>query len=219
MLMLMDPNVRPAPPSQSNQPFSAPPPAPQPNDPYHFILETQHKNKSSLRPSSNSLRSRLLVAVGGGAVLVFIIILATSIIGGGGKNNAQLLTGLVAEQQEIIRVSDIGIKSSADPDIQSFAETTKLSITTQQNKLITYLSSKNVALTPLMIAADADKTTDAAMDTAIKSNQFDAVFKDTLQKSLATYAVNLKKNYADASNPTSKTLLADSYNTIAVLLK
>lgn len=216
----MDPNYQPpSVPQQPSQPF--PPPATQQgaHDPYSFIMDTQHHPKKKLIPNDGSFKSRMLMIVGFGTVLIIAIIVISSLLGSGKENNTQLLTNLAAEQTEIIRIADLGLKGSTNPDTLAFAQTTKSSLTAEQVRLLGYLTSKNIKVTPIVLNSKLSKTTTAALTSATASNEFDAVLTDTIKKSLKVYSSHLAESYKNASTPESKLLLADSFKSTANLLK
>jgi hypothetical protein len=211
----MDPNYQ-----QPGQPGGIPPTtSPAPQDPYHFIMNTEHQPKKSFGPNPGSFKGRLLFVAGGGLLLIIALIMAFSLLFGSRENNSQLLTSLTAEQQEIIRVSDLGVLGATDPATKAFAETTKLSVMTQQQSLTSYLASKKVKVTTVILASKKDATTDTALTSATANNRFDDVFTEMLKARLASYATALKRSYDSSSNQASKKILADSYNSTTQLLK
>ncbi len=232
MLKVMNPNQQ-APGQQTvpqqpatqpviEHPFApSPAPAQQPANPYGFIFDDQHPQpkKSMLKPGKNSMRGRILMVLGIGMVIIVVIVVGSSLLSGKKAGNAQQLTALVAEQQEIIRVANLGVAGARDPSTVALAETTKLSITTQQNKLLGYLKTRNIKITPLAITAKLNKSTTTELTNATANNTFDDTFTKTLQTELTTYQTNVKKSYDTASNPTSKALLKLSYSSSATILK
>jgi len=211
------------PPDKKPEPIPIPqhhqPLAPDAN-PYGFITNAPHQSKRA-RPNikNGSLRSRLLLIVGGGLVLIILIIVFSNILNGSKRANSTLLTSLAAEQQEIIRIAALGSASVTDPSVGAFATTAKSSVTSDQASLIAYLKTKNVRVTNAEINIQKDTSTDKAFDNAKANNNYDAVFSAKLKSSLTTYVKDIKKNYSRASNPTSKKLLSDSYNSATQLLK
>lgn len=187
-------------------------------NPYGFILDTDHKKKKKL-VKPKSFRSLILVIIGGGIVLSIATIAISSFISRSQTGRTTELISLTAEQQEIIRVASLGVTGSDDLTIQSWAETVKLSVTSQQKSLITYLVKNNVKVEKLTLDSKLDKTTDTALKTATANNRFSDEFKTTLKKSLTTYGNDLKKSYDGASGPNSKKILIDSYKSTAFLLK
>lgn len=205
----MDPNI---------PPIGQPQAEPKPQNPYSFILDAEHQKKKPLL-SGSPFKSRLLAILGGGTVLIIIVIIASSLFFGGRSNNAQMLIELGAEQQEIIRVSELGLKSAVDPTTLAFAQTTKSSVQTHHVKLIGYLVSKNIKVNPAALKTKLDKTTDTELATAAATNRFDETLSTTLKDMLTSYAASIKKNFNNASNETSKKLLSESYESVEQLLK
>ena len=166
----------------------------------------------------SGLKNKIFAILGIGIVLIIVIVVANALFLKK-EDNATKLSALAAEQTEIIRVSDLGLKTAVDGDTRNFAETAKVTVLTQLNSITTYLKKKNVTLTPLILKSKLDKKTDAALLTAASANRFDEVFKEELKTELFSYAKNIKDAYNTASNPTSKQLLSDSFDSIELLLK
>lgn len=220
MLIYMDPqNNQPSAPPQPNQSFPPPQSPQQAHDPYGFIMDTQHQPKKKLVPNDGSFKSRILMLVGFAAVLIIAIVLISTLLSGSKESNTQLLTALAAEQTEIIRVADLGIKGSTNPDTLAYVQTTKSSLTAEQVRLLGYLASKNVKVTPIILSSKLNKATDKALISATASNEYDTVLITTIKESLNSYSKHLAESYKIASNPESKLLLADSFKSTANLLK
>lgn len=195
------------------------PNTPSPDNPYKFILDTNHQPKKGLgKGVSSGLKTKIFAILGIGIALVVIIIVANALFFKK-EDNATKLSALAAEQTEIIRVADLGLKTSTDGDTRNFGQTARLTVQSHYNSLSSYLKTKNVSLTPLILKSKLDSKTDAALTTAAAANKFDEVFKDKLKTSLTTYAGNIKESYKTASNETSKKLLSDMYDSVETLLK
>lgn len=191
---------------------------PEPPSPYGFILNAPHAPKKQLL-KPNSLRSRLLLIVGGGIIIMLLIVGVSSLIKKSSQANRTALISLVAEQQEIIRVANLGITGSDDFLIQSRAETAALSVGSQQTSLTKYLKDRKVILTKIVLNAGLNTKTDEALKSATANNRFNEVFSQTLTDSLNLYAQNIKKSYANAEGPIIKAQLSESYKSTALLLK
>ncbi len=185
-------------------------------NPYGFIMDTPHKSKKSmLKPDNSSTKSRVLYALGGLTILIIAASVFVSVISG----STQDLTKLAAEQQEIIRIADLGIKSGVDPGVVAYAQTTKSTVQSQQTKVTTYLVKNKIKLTPLLLNSQKNIKTDAALVAASAANRFDVLFKDTITAELTNYASDLKTNYESAKAKTTKDMLANSYASTTLLLK
>ena len=200
------------------QPTMQPGAQPESPNPYGFILNAPHAPKKKLL-KPNSLRSRLLLIVGGGLVIILLIVGVSSFITRASQANKSALISLVGEQQEIVRVANLGVVGSTDFIAQSWAETTALSVGSQQSKLTKYLTERKTAILPIVLNAKRDPKTDADFGVATANNRFTEVFDQKLKDSLNTYAQNLKKAYANADGPIIKTILGDSYKSTVILLK
>ncbi|MDB5183260.1 MAG: hypothetical protein JWO47_1044 [Candidatus Saccharibacteria bacterium] len=212
----MDPNnLNPGTVPPANQP---PPPA-EPKNPYHFIMNAPKPPKKQML-KTGSLRSRLLVIVGGAAVVIAAIILISSLLSRSSKQVTSQLTDIVAEQQEIIRVANLGYAGAAgDLETQSWATTTESTISSEQQALVKFLKQKNIVILPVVLNGKLNKKTDAALAAATTNGNYVTVFKATLQESLVTYAKDLKKSYQSVSSPEIKASLSDSYKNTVSLLK
>lgn len=183
-------------------------------------MDTDHRHKKKLSlPGGNSFKSRIFLLVGGGIALIIVIILASSLLFGGKESNAQALVSLAAKQQEIIRISDLGITGAIDPNVKALAQTTKLSVASQQKQLITYLASKKKKASAAQLAANKNTATDKELTAAAESNKFDEIFEQTIKAELAEYNEDVEKAYNSASNVTAKNLLKTSFVSTEYLLK
>lgn len=215
MIIDMNPDQQP---KQQTPPVS--PTTGAPVNPYGFIMDTPHKAKKNiLQPNNNSTKSRVLFVLGGLTILIIAASVFLSVLSGSKTGGTAELTKLVAEQQEIIRIADIGIKSGVDPSVVAYAQTARSTVQSQQTKVTTLLIKNKIKLTPLLLNASKNTKTDAALTAASAANRFDILFKDTITAELTNYASNLKTNYEGAKAKTTKDMLANSYANTALLLK
>ena len=205
-------------PNTNNAPVTPGPSAP-PDNPYKFILDTEHQPKKSMSVTGKSAFKTKIFAVLGLGILLIIVIVAVNALFFNKENNATKLSSLAAEQTEIIRVADLGLKTATDGDVKGFAETARLSVQSHLNLLKAYLTKNSVELTPLILKSKLNSKTDAALTSAAAANRYDEVFKETLKTELKSYAVSIQASYKTASNETSKKLLSDMYDSIETLLK
>jgi flagellar basal body-associated protein FliL len=209
-----DPSSGALPPTQP----TTPPVVADGQNPYGFIMDAEHKRKKKLgKPSS--FKSLILLIIGGGLVLSIAIVAVSSLASRSQQAQTNGLISLTAQQQEIIRVAGLGVSGSTDLLTQSWAETVKLSVTSQQKSLITYLTKNKVKDKELNLNSKLNKDTDAALKTATANNRFSDEFSSNLKQSLTTYASDLKKSYEGASGANSKAILKDSYESTTLLLK
>lgn len=189
------------------------------HDPYGFIMDTQHQKVKKSLGDQNSLKTRIFVAAGAAFVLIFVFIILNALVFNKKDPNSVLLINIAAEQQEITRVSELGVKGATDPATKNYVHTVKLSVMTQQQELSAYMSKNGIKALPADLAAKKDTTIDDRLTAATKSNRFNETFDETIKKSLVEYKTDLEKAYNNASSPTSKALLKKAYNSTAELLK
>jgi hypothetical protein len=197
----------------SGKPSASPRPGSQ--TPYDFFLKEQPKPKKGLSLGGGSLKKRLLIAGGGVLVLLIILIVFMSVVFGGNKGVNQQLLELAQEQTEIVRVADIGVTKSRGAATKNLAITTKYSVTTSLNEVLSLLKKK---ANTKELGLKKNSQTDQTLDTAATNDSFDEVFTETLQTSLKAYRTNAKKIYDASSGQKTKKVLADAYNGINVLL-
>ncbi|MBA2278859.1 hypothetical protein H0V99_00235 [Candidatus Saccharibacteria bacterium] len=188
------------------------------NNQYDFITNpSKPPKKPFLLLGSGSMKSRLLL-IGGIAVLLMVLfVVASTILTSGSKSAAGNLKSLVAQQQELIRVADMGAKA-ADSNTRSIAITAKLSVQTQQTALKSHLEKNKIVLTKEELASKKDSEVDDALKTATSNNRYDDVFNEVLNSQLTNYAEALQNAYNAAANPTSKDLLSDSFSSTTAIL-
>jgi hypothetical protein len=215
----MDPNnqIPGAVPPPGQIPTPQAPPAP--HDPYHFIMNAPKAPRRKVL-KTGSLRSRLLLIVGIAAVVIAAIMLVSSLLSRSSKQVTTDLINIVAEQQEIIRVANVGaLGATGDLVTQSWAVTTESTIGSEQQALIKYLKQKEIVILPTELVGKLNKKTDTDLAAAKVNGTFVVVFKASLRASLTTYATDLKKSYKGVSSPEIKQLLSDSYKNTVSLLK
>jgi hypothetical protein len=190
-------------------------PGPGSQTPYDFFLKDQPKLKKDLSLGGGSLKKRLLIAGVGVVVLLMVLIVFMSLVFGGNKGVNQQLLELAQEQTEIVRVADVGVTKSRGAAAKNLAITTKYSVTTSLNELLSLLKKK---ANGKELGLKKNSRTDQTLDSAATNDNFDEVFTETLQTSLKAYRTNAKKIYDASSGQKTKKVLADAYNGVSVLL-
>lgn len=194
---------------QPNQPYN--PNAGGPN-PYDF-LQTSDPGKKKLipsLPSGNSKKQRTLIAVVVGFVVLLVIGIIFAVILGSAPSNKEELLSLAKQQNEIIRVADIGVQKSRDAQAKNLALISKLTLTTDQQPLLTALKAQKVKISQKELTASKDSKNDTLLTNAAQANKFDEVFVELLQSKLATYQQSLKKAY---DNPATGKKLKETLDT------
>jgi hypothetical protein len=209
MIMLMD---------NQQLPPAPPPMMPTgPANPYDF-LQNNPVPKKSLLPGGNSKIGRLIIALVIFVVLVIVGIIVMNILSAPNRALVNDMVLAAQQQNELIRVADIGIKDAVSPDTKNLAINTKLTLETDQRKLKAVVDkSKN--LDEKTLALGRDDATDKTLTSAKQTNSFDEVFTKLLQKELQEYQLTLKRVHDNASNQTTKQVFAEQYSHAKLLLE
>lgn len=204
------------------RPDSVPPPAPPPmapkpenKDPYQFITDPYKPAKKGLLPkltTGDNSKQDTLIKVVGGLVLVMIIFLLVSVLFGSKVSNKDQLIALAKEQNELIRVADVGVVKAKTIEAKNLATTAKLTLSSHQKPLIDTLAAQKVKLKPKQLVQGRNAETDKKLTAAEQTNRFDEVFIALLSTQLKTYQTNLKAAYDNTSNQQVKALLSDQYS-------
>lgn len=207
--MLMQPqNVAPSP---------APPPVmPSGNKQYDFILNPNQNSKKFLLPG-NSKKARIIIVAAVAIALLFVGIVIAGLINKAGQADTEALVKAAKQQQELIRVADIGIDKARSQAAKNLAVTTKLSLESQQTEM--QAAIKTAGLNPKkVLVSSADAKTDQALTTAEQNNRFDEEFLKIMTTSLTDYQKSVKAAYDGATSKKLKAALTLQYksaNTLA----
>jgi hypothetical protein len=205
---------------KSGTPAPAPPPVDLPSasqTPYDFIMQSQNSNKSKFG-TGGSPKSRFIFLAIVGGVLFSLIIIVIAIVTSSGKSGTQSLISLAQEQNEIIRVSDIGVSKARTADAKNLAAITAYSFRSTQADTLALLAKQGHKLKTKDLALKQNSATDSELNTADLNNRFDETFKKLLATSLATYQQDVKHIYDTTSSKSEKTVLSTSYNGVSLLV-
>lgn len=191
---------------------------PQPKSPYDFLANDPRKQRRSLPLAGLSFRKKLLLLGGGAVIIMIIIALVSSLFLNGSSNTVQQIRALAIEQNELIRISELGSQKARSSNAMNLAVTARATITSDQKATITYLGSQKQKIPAKELATGKNAKTDDLLRRAEQANQFDDVFTKELQTELKTYQANVKKAYDATSSKKAKALLSDNYNHVKVLI-
>lgn len=171
---------------------------------YDFILNPNdgQPQKKSLPPKNLGKKQLALIAGGGFVILLFIIVALSALFGGGPSNKEQLL-GVVAQQNELIRVSDIALKEAKGAQARNLAMTTKLSLRSDQSSLTAALKAQKVKIGGKELGAAKNAKSDTLLTTAAQNNRFDEEYLSFIQEELVKYQKSIAEAY---KTTTSKSL-------------
>lgn len=207
----MEPNAPPAPPPMQ------PTPTPQPSNPYDFIVNPGKPKKKSLLPSSGSSKvQRALVITVVLIIIVVLFMVGSSLLSSGDKAKKEQLISVAKQQNELIRVSEIGLKKAKSAEARNLAMTTQLSLISEQAELQSAVKGTGVKISAKTIGGK-DPKTDDLFTKAEQANNFDDVFIQKLQADLTKYAKAVKVAYNNTTSKKAKLALEAQFNNAATL--
>ncbi len=160
---------------------------------------------------------KLLALVGGGALVIVILgVVLTSLLAKGGT--APLLTTIVQEQQELVRIAAQAEKQSTSESVRGLAYNVDLSVSTSKSQLTDYLAKRGTKLNEKQLALKHDTATDQLLTNAKATSTYDSALQKVLASQLQTYLADIKKAYTQSSSKTLKTLLNSSFDSGKTLL-
>lgn len=201
MLMVMDP--------MQQQPTT-------PN-PYGFIVNPEQPSK---RPflGGNSAKSRLVLVVGGVLLLMIIAIIASSIFSSLNNKGTNQLKVVYAEQQELIRIAQIGSKDAQSTDTRNFAITTLFAAQTSQQKVSTVLTSRGIKLKPEEVNAKLNDKVESILTGAAANNQYDETMQELLKKQITSYNQALEAAFNSNEGQQTRAALSEAFKSSGTLL-
>lgn len=191
------------------------PQQPMGHNPYDFIINPQTPVKHPLSGklpdfSSNPILAKYFVVIGGFIViLIFIglIILIHDI----SKPNVAALIDLTAQQQEIVRVANLGQEDVTQTANQNLAIDTSLTIQTQQRQLISLLAQYGTVVSQKQLLMDMNGNTTEELNNAMNNSTVDVVFAQVMQNELQAYLNSLSQLSNTAPTRAERILTENDY--------
>ncbi len=200
---------------QPNTPNPAPP-APVPD--YDFILNHgANKPKRFPLPSlGGSKKQRWLIIGLGGSLLILLVILGYSLLFGGSKD--QNLLEVAQTQQELIRVSTLGVDHAKSSATRGLAVTTELTLESNQKDVLARLRKDGQKTSTKTLALKKNSQTDDALAQAAQDNHYDDAFTKLIQDQLVAYQKLLKTAYDSTSSQSLKKILNAEFAQAGLLI-
>lgn len=176
---------------------------------YDFLQNTP-KPKKRILPGGNSKKERIIIFGGGLALLLILFIIVSSVIGSLNKPKTELLLTVVQDQQEIIRVAEMGVKKSKGSASLNYSANLLETVKTDQTATIKLLSG--VKLNNKLLGARLNSKTDDKLNSAEQTNKFDEVFLETMHSILTTYQKDLKTAHSQIESKKTRVVLEKAFN-------
>lgn len=181
---------------------------------FDFMLKQQAAQKSSMLTTLGKPMKILFVAV-----LVLIVVTFGAMLFNRGAGNGDDVVDLMAQSQEIVRVSQLEEQSFKDADTKDLAATTTITMQSSQNQLGSYLKKSGIKYSEKDLAANTNKNADAQLQTAAQNNNLDSAYSAYLKSSLSKYKASLENVYKTAPPQSLKAILEETYISINNLLE
>lgn len=127
------------------------------------------------------------------------------------------LVVIAKQQNELIRIADIGTEKARVADAQNLAMTTKLSLSSQQQNLLGIVGNNGRKLSNNELNESKDASNDRLLNEAEQNNRFDEVFIELLESELLAYQKNLEQVYRQTPDQSTRQALASHYESASLL--
>jgi GrpB-like predicted nucleotidyltransferase (UPF0157 family) len=189
--------------------YQQPKPAPEPEaTPYDFFLEPQQKPKKKAIKVGSKF-NKILLIVGGLVVVMMAIIIITNLTQSSNKQAAAEFNSIATNQQEIIRVSNLGMLHVGSDSLKNFSSTAIADMTSSQLKLIDYADKNGVNIDTKLLAASSNPRIDKSLDAAEAASTYDSTFQALMQELLKDHQTKLEQIQKTATAPTERTILSN----------
>jgi hypothetical protein len=186
--------------------------------PYDFMNTGEPIPQKSGFGGNMSFRAKLLILIGGAIALMAVAAIVIGFFIKSGGATIEQTRAIAAQQTELIRIADIGVKKAHSETAKNLAFTTKTTLTSDQQATLSYLTSQKQKVSSKDLATSKSSKTDIQLTQAEQTNQFDDVFIQIMKQKLADYQTKVKTAYDGATSKKAKAVLADNYNHVSALL-
>lgn len=182
---------------------------------FDFMLNGQPKQqKTTGGPSSWGKPAKIFAAAG----ILFVLVIIIAVIFGGKSGGGNQVVDLMAQNQEIIRVSLAQDPQLKDTNVKGLSATTQTVLASQQSELANYLARAKVKYKPKDLAKRTNINTDAQLQSAAQNNNLDSSYTAYLKTSLTTYQNSVSKVYKISKSTLLKDTLQSAYDSVTTLL-
>lgn len=184
----------------------------QPN--YDFIMNPSQPSRSSGSP----MAMRFLVIVGIVFVMVVLFGLIFRMVGTNPNFSKSAMLGIAQDQTELIRLTSIGSENSTSQKLKNFSITARMSLTTDQQALLSYLADYGYKPSAKDLPLKQDPSIDTQLNAAVSSSTFDVTYDGIMERALENYMTSLSDAY-DSSGESAQKVLKTNYAHAALLRK
>lgn len=203
-------------PASSVSPTGPVPEGPPPQSdasPYDFFLNPTQPAKKPLLPKAIpdlgpgfGFTKIILIAATVFVVLGIVAVILSSTRSKSGT--APSFVSVVAQQQEIIRVSGLGGLLVTTDSLKNFTVTTSATTTSAQTELTDYLAHHGVKIGKAELASAKNSKIDQILSAAQAASTYDASYKSTMQFLLTSYLAKLRQADSTATLESQRMIIA-----------
>ena len=190
------------------------PPANNPN-PYGFITDPAKPPKTPM--FGGSMKSRIILVVAGLIVVFILGLIINTLLSASSNKSNQVLKNAVAEQQEIIRISEMGMKDALTPDTKGYATTVNFVTKTSQKNLQERLGKQKIKMNKQDFASKTNTKTDELLKSASASNSYDEAMNSALDKLLEQHMKTIQTAYDMSGSAKTKEVLKKDFESTKIL--
>ncbi|HEX5395043.1 MAG TPA: hypothetical protein VFW52_01700 [Candidatus Saccharimonadales bacterium] len=191
----------------------------QSNPDFGFMLDQQQPAHNPPGPAGKftgfGKPFKILAAL---AVVFVVVIVAALIFSGGGSGSSQQVLDLMAQNQEIIRVSQAQDQKFTDGDTKGLAATTRSVLSSQKIDLGNYLAKSHVKYGEKELAVKTNPKTDSDLETAAQNNNLDDAYAIYLRSSLTAYSSSLSSTFKSTDSASLKQTLKSAFDSVQTIL-
>jgi hypothetical protein len=185
-------------------------------NPYEFITNPPKPGRRGLLGGASGAQ-RLLIIVGVVAVSLIIVLAVMRSL-----TNKETVTesffSIAQQQNELVRVADIGDQKASNDKTKGLALNAKLSLKTDQADLLNYFKQNGVKVDNKRLGLTKNSVTDKRLESADTTGTFDATFREVMKEQLTTYQNSLKDTFSSTNNGENRLVLDRYYKHSQLLL-
>lgn len=211
-------------PSTGQAVYSEMPPQPDMGQPpsqhgpqFDFIMNPEQPSKRGFNFGGSSLLIKVGVIAGGILILVVLFSILRGVLGG--SSNMTAYTVVVQDQQELIHLTaGASTQQGLTTSNQNFLATASTSLTSSQNKTLTYMSKNGLKVKPKVLTLKISKSTDDQLSAAASAGTYNATLKEVMNSKLKAYQRDLQQTYNQVNGKLGRAMLSDQFDQASLLI-
>ncbi len=141
------------------------------------------------------------------AVVVLLVTVIAAVILSSGKQSNKSSVDVAAYQTELLRLTDLGLKSGKSTDVLGKIATLQAFISSDLSATTSRLAKNGTKLSPLQLGSKSSTEADKQLESASARGAFDEVILDVIESTSASYKQSLQTALNESSSPKFKEVL------------